>query len=265
MERKAARWFESSATGRGVRIAVIDSGVHATHPHISGGPYAPDTLRGDPTAPLRVRGLAGGVAIDEDGREHADYVDRLGHGTAVTAAIKEKAPDAELYAVKVFDRTLTTSVETLIRAINWAAQSRMHLVNLSLGTTRQTHEPVLREAVERAAAHGVLIVAARDNEGVRWLPGSLPGVVPVQLDWDCPRDRYRVVEVDGVVVFRASGFPREIPGVPPARNLNGISFAVANMTGFVARGLEETLGARCSSAVTAARLWDAQAGAIHNR
>jgi subtilisin family serine protease len=246
-------------------VAIIDSGVHATHPHILGGFDAEDTRRGNPVAAHLGGGLAGGVAIDEGGREHDDYVDRLGHGTAVTAAIREKAPDAELYAVKVFDRTLTTSVETLIRAIDWAVQSRMHVVNLSLGTTIQTHERILRDAVDRAAARGVLIVAARDNEGVRWLPGSLPGVVSVQLDWDCPRDCYRVVEVDRVVVFRASGFPREIPGVPPARNLNGISFAVANMTGFVVRALEETFAAGHVSAVATERLFNAQAGAIQNR
>ena len=41
-----------------------------------------------------------------------------------------------------------------------------------------------------------------------------------------------------VVNFAASGFPRSLPGVPPKRNLHGISFAVANMTGFVARACE---------------------------
>jgi len=40
------------------------------------------------------------------------------------------------------------------------------------------------------------------------------------------------------VEFSASGYARPIPGVPPERNLNGISFAVANMTGFVARACE---------------------------
>ena len=77
-------------TGRGVRVAVIDSGVNATHPHVGE--------------------VAGGIAIDEQGVERADYLDRLGHGTAVTAAIREKAPDAELFAVKVFDRSLSTNV-----------------------------------------------------------------------------------------------------------------------------------------------------------
>jgi len=198
-----------------VRVAIIDSGVHAAHPHVGG--------------------VAGGVGIDDDGREHGDYTDRLGHGTAVTAAIKEKAPDADLFAVKVFDRTLSTRVANLIHAIDWAAQNRMHIANLSLGTARPAHETILREAVDRARSHGVVVVAARNDGGVRWLPGSLPGVISVQLDWSCPRDEYRVAEIEGQTVFRASGYPREIPGVPPDRNLNGISFAVANMTGFVAR------------------------------
>ena len=42
---------------------------------------------------------------------------------------------------------------------------------------------------------------------------------------------------DGGVVFRASGFARPIPGIDPRRNLHGISFAVANMTGFLARAM----------------------------
>jgi subtilisin family serine protease len=117
-------------TGRGVRVAIIDSGVHAAHPHVGS--------------------VAGGVAIDADGVEGDDYVDRLGHGTAVTAAIREKAPDAELYAVKVFHGSLATSISTLVHAIDWAARSGMHIANLSLGTARVEHEGVLRDAVARA-------------------------------------------------------------------------------------------------------------------
>jgi hypothetical protein len=214
----------AAPTGRGVRISVIDSGVFATHPHVGG--------------------VAGGVSIALDGTEDGDYVDRLGHGTAVTAAIKEKAPDAAFYAVKVFDRALSTSVATLVRAIEWAARWDMRLVNLSLGTQRAEHERALAAAVALAVRYGVVIVAAEsdvtpEGERVRWLPGSLPGVIPVISDWDCPRDTFRVDEgEDGRAIFRASPYPRPVPGVPPSRNLKGVSFAVANMTGFVARVLE---------------------------
>ena len=207
------------ATGRGVTVAVIDSGVHADHPHVNG--------------------VAGGVSIGADGTVTKDFVDRIGHGTAVTAAIKEKAPDAEIYSVRVFDGTLSTNVTTLIHALRWAAEAGMRLVNLSLGTSKVAHRAALTAAVADARRHGVIIVSARDDGGVEWLPGSLAGVIPVQVDWDCPRDTFRATETATGVVFRTSGFPREIPGIPPHRNLHGVSFAVANMSGFVAQCLEQ--------------------------
>lgn len=183
--------------------------------------------------------MAGGVGFDSAGVGQSDFIDRLGHGTAVAAAIHEKAPDAVLLAVKVFDRSLSTSVTALVAAIDWAMGRHARLVNLSLGTSEAEHESPLRGAVERAVAGGVLIVAAVDPGGPRWLPGSLPGVVPVGLDWDCPRHELRTgSDESGAWSVRASGFPRAIPGVPPERNLKGISFAVANATGFLARLLE---------------------------
>jgi hypothetical protein len=66
-------------------------------------------------------------------------------------------------------------------------------------------------------------------------PGDLPGVIRVAPDPHLARDRYRV---EGET-FYASGYPRPMPGVPPERNLSGVSFAVANMTGFVARACQE--------------------------
>jgi subtilisin family serine protease len=205
-------------TGRGVRVAVIDSGIHAAHPHVNG--------------------VAGGIAIDPDGREQSDFTDRLGHGTAVAAAIRDQAPDAELFAVRIFDRQLSSNIAALVKAIEWAARSRMDVANLSLGSPKPEHQAVLAAAVDVANVHGMLIVAARDDEGVRYYPGSLAGVVPVQVDWTLARREHRTVDVDGQRVVRASGLPREIPGVPPARNLHGVSFAVANATGLVARAIE---------------------------
>src|SRR5262249_42876020 len=122
-------------------------------------------------------------------------------------------------------------------------------------------EPALRAAIDRAAARGLVILSARDHEGTRWLPGSLEGVVAVQLDWSCPRDEYRVAEVDGAIVFRASGYARPIPGVAPDRNLNGISFAVANMTGFAARVAQDAADRSFDALINALRAGQAgQAG-----
>jgi hypothetical protein len=203
---------------RAVRIAVIDSGVHASHPHVNG--------------------VEGGVAFDAGGREDSDFADKLGHGTAVTAVIREKAPNAAIFAVKIFHDSLATQIQPLIRAIDWSVENGMDLVNLSLGTANQEHEPVLLSALQRVRAKDIRLIAAYQDSGVRWLPGGLPGAVPVSIDWGCPRDEYRTSTLaDGRVLYHASGYPRPIPNVPPDRNLKGISFAVANVTGLLAREL----------------------------
>src|SRR5262249_28583398 len=111
--------FLAGRTGRGIRVAVVDSGISASHPHVAR--------------------VDGGVEVCADGTLGSDTVDRLGHGTAVAAAIREKAPATELFAVKVFDRALATQASRLQRALEWASGSGIHLVNLSLGTRDPSH------------------------------------------------------------------------------------------------------------------------------
>ncbi|HEX4595536.1 MAG TPA: S8 family serine peptidase [Bryobacteraceae bacterium] len=206
-----------AGSGRGLKIAVIDSGVNLRHPHIC--------------APTR------GVVIDPED-ENLSSDDPIGHGTAVTAAIQEKAPGAQYFALKLFGPSLRATSDRLIAALEWTMENRMDIVNLSLGTSNFDYRDKLRSLVECAASSGTLLVAARSAGQNPVLPGTLEGVIGVDVDWDLPRDRYRVSEADGLRYFRASGYPRPLPGVSPARNLNGISFAVANMTGFVALARE---------------------------
>jgi hypothetical protein len=184
-----------------MKIAVIDSGVAIPHPHIGA--------------------IAGGVSIGENS-ESSDFSDRIGHGTAVMAAIMEKAPDAEYFAVRVFQTSLRTRIEFILRAIEWSIEQQMDLINLSLGTSNPAHAERFMPLIGKA-----LLISAAST-----IPGSLPGAIAVHEDRDCPRDQYRRM---GPKEFAASGFPRPVPGIPPERNLNGISFAVANMTGFIAR------------------------------
>ena len=199
-----------------MRIAVVDSGIHAGHPHVGT--------------------VEGGIHFSADGTTDADWMDRLGHGTAVAAAIREKAPGVELLAVRVFDRTLATNAATLARAIAWSVEQGVSFINLSLGTPSTDHLPVLQAAVEDAGRRGATIVSAARHNETDWYPGSLRGVVGVVLDWECPREEIRRQATgDGRQVYAASGYPRPIPGVPPERNLKGISFAVANVTGILAR------------------------------
>ncbi len=205
----------TNLTGRGVRVAIIDSGVNPAHPHVNG--------------------VAGGVHLTANSEE-PNYLDFIGHGTAVAGAIREKAPDALLYAVKVFGQTLTTTADIIIRAMEWAIERDVQIINLSLGTLNAKHREKFEQAVTAATKRDIVIVAAREMNGQPSLPGCLPAVLGVGLDWECPRDSFRWDEAQQL--FLASGYARPIPGVPPERNLNGISFAVATMTGFVAQAIE---------------------------
>ena len=90
-----------------MKIAIVDSGIHPNHPHVGA--------------------VAGGIAIVGN-----DFLDRLGHGTAIAGAIREKVPDAELYAVKVFDRRLSTNLETILRALDWCVANKMDVINSKL-------------------------------------------------------------------------------------------------------------------------------------
>jgi subtilisin family serine protease len=221
-----------------VTVAVVDSGVNVPHPHLPG--------------------VASGVAFDLEGKESVDYVDRLGHGTAAAAAIHEKAPGAEIHAVKVFDRELATTVRTLVKAIDWASERGVRLVNLSLGTPLAFRAPELEPAVARAVSAGTLIVSAYEHDGQRWSPGCMAGVVGVLVDAEPPRAPVVPTVVGSGVALVASPYPRPVPGVPPERNLNGVSFAVANATGCLAAALATRPDVRTAEA--ALRLLAAPAG-----
>lgn len=208
------------ATGRGLKVAVIDSGINTRHPHILA--------------------RTSGIVIDSPNvaRDDLSWNDELGHGTAVAAAIQEKAPNAEYFAVKLFGKSLAATSGRLLQCIEWAINQGMDLVNLSLGTHNFDYRPEFESLIKKAGAAGTLIVCARHEGQHPVLPGMLEDVISVDVNWQLSRHQYVPVR-DNPYCFEASGFPRPLPGVPLSRNLHGVSFAVANMTGLVARACEQ--------------------------
>jgi subtilisin family serine protease len=183
-------------------VAVIDSGVNPKHPHVGHVVAGRSFIPGEP---------------------EAVYLDFLGHGTAVAAAICEKAPEASLFIARVFHRRLVTSIDVLLAALDWCLEQPVAFINLSLGTANQQHEPAFRERAERAIQADIRIVAPAGT-----LPGTLDGVIGVTMDDSVERMQLGAN-------YSACGWPRPIPGQPQERNLHGVSFAVANVTGCLAR------------------------------
>lgn len=204
--------------GEGVRVVVVDSGVNPANPHVAA--------------------VAGGAGIDASGHASPGHVDRIGHGTAVFAAIQEKAPRAALYAVRVFRAELASTARALVAALDWAAAHEASLVNLSLGTANPRHAGMLADAVGRLAEAGGVVVSAAEARGGPMWPGALPGVVGVVPASGCPRSCVEVHAAAAGPALAASPCPRPVEGVPVERNLGGASFAVANATGLAARALQ---------------------------
>jgi len=191
-----------------VRVGIVDSGINPDHPHVGK--------------------IMGGVFFHAEG-ESPDFVDRIGHGTAVAGVIREKAPAAELYAVRIFNRRLAANIDTLMRGLDWCLGHGIHVVNLSIGTANEQHRPRFEDFLRRAHSQGVFVVSAANM-----LPGMLEGAIGVDSHVECDRETCRFRSG----TFLASPYPRSIPGVPREFNLHGISFAIANCTGLLVRVME---------------------------
>lgn len=217
-----------AAVKPGVRVALIDSGINPRHPHVGS--------------------VAGGVAfsLNENGevQRSDDYIDRRGHGTALAGIFSVKAPQAELYAVKIFrdprtpNDALTTSIAVLEAGFRWALEQRMHLINLSLGTTNPAHWACLNALVTHAHSTGTVVIASAPPGNTTTLPAALPGVIGVAGDEACAWNEYRYLREDPVP-FRAHPYPRPIPGRPQTRNFHGHSCASAHVAALVALLLQQ--------------------------
>ena len=202
------------------RIAILDSGINCGHPHIAGqgevvvGP----TIVGD------------GSALQD-----AEATDTLGHGTAVAAAILDLAPGSILYSVKIFADRLDCPFEHVLTGLEHAMGWEPDLVNLSLGTALPTYQQALEALLREGLDRGVRIVAPASLSGLSSYPGGLAGVDAVLDDPSRGRgDPVRKRHGDREYWF-ASPYPRDLPGVPRAANLSGVSLATANVTGSLAR------------------------------
>ncbi|MBI3245819.1 MAG: S8 family serine peptidase [Deltaproteobacteria bacterium] len=221
----------SSSTGAGVRVALIDSGINPRHPHVG-------TVAG---------GIAFSLAADGTLHRSEDYLDRRGHGTALAGIVRAKAPQVELYAVKIFrdpltpNDPLTTSFAVLEAGLCWALDQGMQIVNLSLGTTNPAHRPRLQALVAQAHAAGVLLVSSAPPGQTEILPAALPGVIGVAGDEACRWHEHRYVEEDEIH-FRAHPQPRPIPGLLQERNFRGHSCASAHLAAVLALYTEQCSG-----------------------
>ena len=152
------------ATGRGVRVAVIDSG---RDPEWSDPRIQPGIGLVDPSSQLELA------------RSDDDH-DRIGHGTACCDILLSMAPGITIVPIRVFGDRLETSPELIVAALDWAAEQRAKIVNLSLGTHLKSALEPLYLACERARERGVLVVSAVSMSQGWSYPAIFDNVLSVQ-------------------------------------------------------------------------------------
>ncbi len=159
-------WALGSATGRGVKVAVIDSGIDGDHPRVNGvaGSVA---LEADPDSPTGHRVVEG---------SHEDFV---GHGTACAGIIRMLAPEAEIYSVRVLGRNLKGKGALFFAGIRWALDAGMQVVNMSLSSSSDQWFGPLHEIVDEAYFRSTMLVCAVNNVPGPTYPSQYSSVLSV--------------------------------------------------------------------------------------
>ena len=219
-----------------IEVAIIDSGLTATHPHVRGLQARGFALSGD--APPLTRS--------------PDFSDVTGHGTAVAAALHRLRPGTPLLCIRLLDDTLRTTTAALCAGIRAAADEGVAVINLSLGSSRPDAAGPLAAAVADAAARGAICVAAAHPRGRPLLPADLPGVISVTTHRTCPLADLLIVHGPRPR-FLAHGFPRPIEGRIATDNFFGPSFAAVHVAARVAAILDASPGLGFDAVVTALR------------
>jgi len=211
-------WGDGS--GAGVRIAIVDSGVDNDHPAIAGA----------------VRGWVEPFEADGKLQFRTDpHTDSSGHGTACAGIVRGLAPNVELYSIKVLGGTNSGTGALFMAGLHWAIENGMHVVNLSLGTTKRDFYPVLHELADSAYFRRVVLVAAANNLPVPSFPSLYASVISVASQED-PDPMHFCYNPSPPVEFSAPGIDVEVAwsGGGYLRS-TGNSFAAPHIVGLVAR------------------------------
>ncbi|KAF6580564.1 MULTISPECIES: S8 family peptidase [Paenibacillus] len=140
--------------GRGVKVAVLDTGCDADHPD------------------LKARIIGGRNFTDDDEGDPENFKDYNGHGTHVAGTIAAAenengvvgvAPEADLLIIKVLNKQGSGQYDWIIQGIYYAIEQKADIISMSLGGPEDV--PELHEAVKKAVASQILVICAAGNEG----------------------------------------------------------------------------------------------------
>jgi subtilisin len=158
-------WAFGDASGRGLRVAIVDSGVEGDHPALGGR-------------------LVESVAVE---RRDEDWVvvpapasDVVGHGTACAGIVHALAPEADIVSIRVLGSDNRGNGGAFAAGLVWALEeSGASVVNLSLSSRSDALFAPLHELADEAYFNNVLLVSAANNVSVASYPSLFAAVVSV--------------------------------------------------------------------------------------
>jgi subtilisin family serine protease len=216
-------WAWGGSNGRGVRVAVIDSGVEHDHPALG------NSVR---------RGV--NIDYDERAEDNLRYEpvekpeDIFGHGTACAGIIHSLAPEAEIYSVRVLGKDARGRSIQLASGINWAVENGMQVINMSLSTPREDYYALFHKLVDDAYFKNILLVSAVNNIPAPSYPSLYAAVISVAAhEGKDPFSYY--YNPAPPVEFGAPGIDLKVAWANKGYLIStGNSFAAPHITGLVA-------------------------------
>jgi subtilisin family serine protease len=222
LEDLSPEWAWGGSTGKGVRVAIVDSGVEADHPALDGCVAVDD-------------GVA--LRLGDDGEvveERGPHEDLFGHATACAGIIHSIAPQASITSVRVLGAGLSGKAAVFLRGLGWAVEHGFDVINLSLGASRKEWALPFYEVCDEAYFHNCLLVTAANNVLRASYPSLYASVTSVacNLATDPMRFHYNP---DPPTEFLARGVDVDVAWKGGGRMQGtGNSYAAPHITGMAA-------------------------------
>lgn len=227
MSKITREWAWGDSTGKGVRVAVVDSGIDAGHPAVEGSVRSGVVVEYDENSDTRVR--------VEDENPPSDMA---GHGTACAGIIHKLAPEAEIYSVRVLGRDMRGKAYQFAGGLRWAIDNGMHVVNLSLSTSREDYYGLFHKLTDDAYFKNVILVSAVNNIPAPSYPSLYSSVFSVASHAGQDPFTY-YYNPDPPVEFGAPGIDVEVAWLNGQYSVvTGNSFAAPHIAGLAALILE---------------------------
>jgi subtilisin family serine protease len=159
-------WALGDSDGRGIRVAIVDSGVDETHPAVA-GPFVTG-------AALRYDTASGEIVADS-----GPHDDLYGHGTACASIVRRHASQCEIMSVRVLGERLTGKGAVFAAGLRWALAHGARVLNLSLSSSKPAMADLFREVADEASHAGAVLVCAMNNVAAPTFPSQFASVISV--------------------------------------------------------------------------------------